>query len=101
MGPFFKGGGITYICGGARNFGAAVVAEVVDIIKKHGNMSVEDASAYLRNTIAEGQFQEELWSNNNKMRKIDTRAMWPKPLLFPPFPTSRMDVKSWSDKVLW
>lgn len=56
----FQQGGYTYLCGGARTFGAAVEAQVVNIIQSHGKMSAEDASAYLRNMIAEKRFLEDL-----------------------------------------
>ena len=56
----FEDGGHTFLCGGARTFGAAVEKEVVDIIHEHGNLSPEESSEYLRRMIAEGRFQEDL-----------------------------------------
>ena len=48
----FQQGGHTYLCGGARSFGAAVEAKVVRLIQHQGTLSVEQASAYLRQMIA-------------------------------------------------
>ena len=56
----FQHGGHTYLCGGARSFGAAVEAEVVRLIQHQGTLSVEQASAYLRQMIAQGRFSEDL-----------------------------------------
>jgi NADPH-ferrihemoprotein reductase len=56
----FENGGYTYLCGGARTFGAAMEREVMTIIQKYGNMSEEDAIHYLRQLIKEGRFCEDL-----------------------------------------
>lgn len=56
----FESGGYTYLCGGARTFGAAVERVVTDIIREQGNMNEEDAVSYLRQLIKEGRFCEDL-----------------------------------------
>ena len=56
----FESGGYTYLCGGARTFGAAVEREVIAIIQEQGNMNEEGAIAYLRQLIKEGRFCEDL-----------------------------------------
>ncbi|KAL7561784.1 hypothetical protein ACA910_013324 [Epithemia clementina (nom. ined.)] len=56
----FQQGGHTYVCGGALSFGAALRAGIVSLIQKQGNMSVEDASNYLRKMVAEVRFAEDL-----------------------------------------
>ena len=56
----FENGGYTYLCGGARTFGAAVAREVIGIIEEHGNMSTEDATLYLQQLIKEGRYCEDL-----------------------------------------
>jgi NADPH-ferrihemoprotein reductase len=56
----FENGGYTYLCGGARTFGAAIEREILAIIQKHGNMSEDDAVQYLRQLIKDGRFCEDL-----------------------------------------
>jgi sulfite reductase alpha subunit-like flavoprotein len=56
----FENGGYTYLCGGARTFGAAIEREILAIIEKYGNRSEEDAIHYLRQLMKEGRFCEDL-----------------------------------------
>lgn len=56
----FESGGYTYLCGGARTFGAAIEREVIAIIQEQGKMNEEEAVAYLRQLIKEGRFCEDL-----------------------------------------
>ena len=55
-----ESGGYTYLCGGARTFGAAIEHEVIGIIQEYGNMTEKEAIDYLRNLIKEGRFCEDL-----------------------------------------
>jgi NADPH-ferrihemoprotein reductase len=55
-----ESGGYTYLCGGARTFGAAIEHEVICIIQEYGKMTEKEAIDYLRNLIKEGRFCEDL-----------------------------------------
>ncbi|KAL3908959.1 MAG: hypothetical protein SGILL_008281 [Bacillariaceae sp.] len=56
----FQNGGVTYLCGGARTFGAAVESEMMEVFQEHGNMSFEESQNYLRKLIEEGRIFEDL-----------------------------------------
>jgi sulfite reductase alpha subunit-like flavoprotein len=56
----FEDGGYTYVCGGARTLGAAVEAELFEIIQEHGNMDLETAQKYLVKLVEEGRLCEDL-----------------------------------------
>jgi NADPH-ferrihemoprotein reductase len=56
----FQNGGVAYLCGGARTFGAAVETEMMQVFQEHGNMSFEESQDYLRTLIDAGQIFEDL-----------------------------------------
>jgi len=56
----FENGGYTYMCGGARTFGAAVEAEMIDVLQQHGDMSWDEAQTYLRSLAQSGRLLEDL-----------------------------------------
>jgi NADPH-ferrihemoprotein reductase len=53
-------GGYTYLCGGARTFGAAMERMVQTIVQEEGKLSDEQAADYLREMIRQGRFLEDL-----------------------------------------
>jgi NADPH-ferrihemoprotein reductase len=55
-----QAGGITYLCGGARTFGAAVERELLEILQERGNLDFDEASAYLRRLVEHGKLLEDL-----------------------------------------
>ena len=55
-----ESGGYTYLCGGARTFGAAVENVLMEIIQEHGKTDLDGAVVYLRNLIEKGQLLEDL-----------------------------------------
>ncbi len=55
-----ESGGYTYLCGGARTFGAAIEHELLEIIQEHGHMDFEGAENYLRKLIENGRLLEDL-----------------------------------------
>lgn len=56
-----QNGGVTYLCGGARTFGAAVEQEFLGaVLQDHGSMSFDEASAYLRKLAEDGMLLEDL-----------------------------------------
>lgn len=55
-----QSGGYTYLCGGARTFGAAIEHELLEIIQEHGSMDFEGAENYLRKLIESGRLLEDL-----------------------------------------
>jgi NADPH-ferrihemoprotein reductase len=55
-----ESGGYTYLCGGARTFGAAIEGELLNIIHDHGKLDFEQASAYIRNLSDSGRLCEDL-----------------------------------------
>ena len=55
-----ESGGITYLCGGARTFGAAVEHAMMDILQEHGKMNLDGAVLYLRKLIKEGRLLDDL-----------------------------------------
>jgi sulfite reductase alpha subunit-like flavoprotein len=56
----FEAGGYTYVCGGARTLGAAVEAQLLEIIQEHGNMDLETAQKYLIKLVEGGLLCEDL-----------------------------------------
>mmetsp|Transcript_22693 Transcript_22693/g.46671 ORF Transcript_22693/g.46671 Transcript_22693/m.46671 type:complete len:733 (-) Transcript_22693:126-2324(-) len=56
----FESGGVTYLCGGARSFGAAIESSFFDIIQEHGKMDFEGAERYLRNMVKNGKLMDDL-----------------------------------------
>ena len=56
----FETGGYTYLCGGARTFGAALEAVLVDIVAHHAKTDIEGADAYIRKLVQEGRLCEDL-----------------------------------------
>jgi NADPH-ferrihemoprotein reductase len=56
----FEAGGYTYVCGGARTLGAAVEAELLEIIQEHGKMDFENAQKYLVKLVEGGRLCEDL-----------------------------------------
>jgi NADPH-ferrihemoprotein reductase len=56
----FQAGGFTYICGGAHTLGAAVEAELLEIIQEHGNMDFENAQKYFIKLVEDGRLCEDL-----------------------------------------
>jgi len=55
-----ESGGYTYLCGGARTFGAAIEHELLEIIQEHGQMDFEGSEKYLRQLIEDGRLLEDL-----------------------------------------
>jgi sulfite reductase alpha subunit-like flavoprotein len=55
-----ESGGCVYLCGGARTFGAAIESELLEIFKEHGNMTLDDGAAYLRELVGSGRLMEDL-----------------------------------------
>jgi sulfite reductase alpha subunit-like flavoprotein len=55
-----ESGGYTYLCGGARTFGAAIRKELLNILQEHGNMDFEGAQGYLRKLVETGRLMEDL-----------------------------------------
>ena len=56
----FESGGYTYLCGGARTFGAAIEQEMLEIIQEEGKMNFDEASKYLKNLVDTGRLCEDL-----------------------------------------
>lgn len=55
-----QNGGHLYMCGGARTFGAAIEAALLDIFMERGNWDFDDALKYLRGLAEEGRLAEDL-----------------------------------------
>ena len=55
-----QAGGSTYLCGGARTFGAAVERELLEILQELGHLDFEEATTYLRQLIDDGKLLEDL-----------------------------------------
>ena len=55
-----RAGGSTYLCGGARTFGAAVERELLEILQELGRLDFEEATTYLRQLIDDGMLLEDL-----------------------------------------
>jgi sulfite reductase alpha subunit-like flavoprotein len=56
----FEEGGVTFLCGGARSFGAAIESAFLDIVQEHGKMDFEGAEHYLRKMIKDGRLMDDL-----------------------------------------
>ena len=56
----FHDGGHVYMCGGARNFGAAIEASFLDIFQEQGGMDFDGAAKYLRELDEKGQLLEDI-----------------------------------------
>ena len=56
----FEEKGVTFLCGGARSFGAAIESAFLDIIQMHGKMGFDDAEQYLRRMIKDGRLMDDL-----------------------------------------
>lgn len=56
----FESGGVTYLCGGARSFGAAIESAFLDIVQEHGKMDFIGAEQYLRTMIKDGRLMDDL-----------------------------------------
>jgi sulfite reductase alpha subunit-like flavoprotein len=56
----FEGGGVTYLCGGARSFGAAIESAFLDIVQEYGKMDFAGAERYLRGMIKGGRLMDDL-----------------------------------------
>ena len=56
----FESGGVTYLCGGARSFGAAIESAFLDIVQEHGELDFNGAEQYLRTMIKEGRLMDDL-----------------------------------------
>ena len=56
----FRDGGHVYMCGGARNFGAAIGASFLDIFQEQGGMDFDGAAKYLRELDEKGQLSEDI-----------------------------------------
>jgi len=56
----FESGGVTYTCGGARSFGAAVESAFLDIVQECGEMDFAGAEQYLRKMIKDGRLMDDL-----------------------------------------
>jgi NADPH-ferrihemoprotein reductase len=57
-----NGGGHVYVCG-ATAMGSEVQAAWAKVARERGNMSKEDADAFVRQLQAEGRYVSELWSS--------------------------------------
>lgn len=55
-----ESGGYTILCGGARTFGVAVGAKLMDVLQEHGRMSWDEAEEYKRKLYREGRWLEDL-----------------------------------------
>jgi len=53
-------GAHVYLCGGARQFGAAIEQALLRIFMTRGNMNEDEADDYLRTLLNEGRLQEDL-----------------------------------------
>ncbi|KAL7534052.1 hypothetical protein ACHAWF_004706, partial [Thalassiosira exigua] len=56
----FGAGGHAYVCGGARTFGAATEAVLLDVFQEYGNMDFDAALQHLRDLVEEGRLAEDL-----------------------------------------
>jgi NADPH-ferrihemoprotein reductase len=55
-----ESGGYTYLCGGARTFGAAIEQELLEIIQEYGKTDFEGAQAYIRDLLSTHRLLEDL-----------------------------------------
>eukprot|EP00804_Cyclotella_cryptica_P019785 CCRYP_009675-RA/>CCRYP_009675-RA protein AED:0.30 eAED:0.30 QI:244/1/1/1/1/1/6/966/690 len=56
----FEDGGVTFLCGGARAFGAAVESAFLNIVQEHGKKDFVAAEQYLRTMIKNGRLMNDL-----------------------------------------
>mmetsp|Transcript_8895 Transcript_8895/g.15141 ORF Transcript_8895/g.15141 Transcript_8895/m.15141 type:complete len:662 (-) Transcript_8895:67-2052(-) len=56
----FESGGVAFVCGGARSFGAAVEDVLLKIFQLHGSLDYSDSEQYLRRLINEKKIMDEL-----------------------------------------
>eukprot|EP00984_Skeletonema_dohrnii_P017576 scaffold8051_cov148-Skeletonema_dohrnii-CCMP3373.AAC.1 len=56
----FESGGVAFVCGGARSFGAAVEDVLLKIFQLHGSLDYSDSEQYLRRVINEKKIMDEL-----------------------------------------
>ena len=53
-------GGHIYLCGGARQFGAAMELVLLEVLQEHKGFSIDDAEDFLRTMLREGRLAEDL-----------------------------------------
>lgn len=56
----FESGGVAFVCGGARSFGAAVENVLLEIFQLHGSLDYSDSEQYLRRLMNEKKIMDEL-----------------------------------------
>jgi sulfite reductase alpha subunit-like flavoprotein len=56
----FEEGGVIFLCGGARSFGAAIESAFLNVIQEHGKLDFIGAEQYLRTMIKEGRLMDDL-----------------------------------------
>lgn len=56
----FESGGVAFLCGGARSFGAAVEDVLLKIFQSHGSLDYSDSEQYLRQLRKEKKIMDEL-----------------------------------------
>ncbi len=56
----FESGGVAFLCGGARSFGAAVEDVLLKIFQSHGSLEYSDSEQYLRRLRKEKKIMDEL-----------------------------------------
>jgi sulfite reductase alpha subunit-like flavoprotein len=56
----FEEGGVTFLCGGARSFGAAIESAFLNIVQEHGKKDFVAAEQYLRTMIKNGRLMDDL-----------------------------------------
>lgn len=57
---FLGSGGHVYLCGGARQFGAAMERALLEILQEHKDLSIDEAEDFLRKMLREGRLSEDL-----------------------------------------
>ncbi|KAL1138646.1 hypothetical protein AAG570_008708, partial [Ranatra chinensis] len=58
----YKNGGMVYVAGNAKDMPSAVYLALAEALKKHANMSLDSANAYLESMLQTGRYQTETWS---------------------------------------
>jgi NADPH-ferrihemoprotein reductase len=56
----FQSGGVAFLCGGARSFGAAVEDLLLKIFQLHGSLDYSDSEKYLRHLMHEKKIMDDL-----------------------------------------
>lgn len=56
----FESGGVAFLCGGARSFGAAVEDVLLKIFQLHGSLNYSDSERYLRRLMKEKKIMDDL-----------------------------------------